>query len=562
MFALPPDVADRALSLLLESASATPEDSVEAEGSRDPATWKAEDILSVVSAFNDHAFRRVTWLRKEQNLRSPANLLPSDVLADVFLSIYEESAFQDRFRVVTVLAAVSSWWRSVAISDARLWVCLADTFDPKINRLMLERSKQASLCLSVSKPSGECEDFLDLVAPQMSRWREFETAIVLPSAVAFKHLQHARLPKLERLVIAYDADLDSPAISLNIYAPILRELVFRLSPFPLPLQPGLHSKLSDILFYDHIKTSPFTLDHYGLILASAPHLRRIHIHGCVGQESNAGPLPMADIHLPHLDYLALNHVPCAVAGYLISSISTTPDRYPLVDISTFHVEDSLSNLFSRRAPPNSLLGMIRTCSWISIQIDDRTSFEFFLLKVGIEVLGVRMTLLALHMTGDIEILEQILYGLGVGSGSQLKVVEVLGLGICYGLIPILSHLSSLETLCIRSLNHDEEDKYSDLSAVLSAISSSEDSEDSMLWICPRLRYLIFDTAQVDVGVLIRFIESRTSEQNGGHELSESVSRLERVEVSDRVNLKTDPLWDVLEKTIVEGNIGFGNMSDF
>nr|GAT43167.1 predicted protein [Mycena chlorophos] len=187
---------------------------------------------------------------------SPVRLLPSDVLAEIFLDTIDvsrnlqySSAPLSNLGLTPVLrlASVCAHWRQLALCDPRMWrgdirlnVANVSATYCEIAGLMLQRSSPHPLDLTLGvkdhryKPPAFSMEVLSAVLGCAQRWKSLriETNVL--------HLLKAPLPRLERLervfveIVSRSTD---PTTSLLLDAPLLahaRITLNHLEKIPLP----------------------------------------------------------------------------------------------------------------------------------------------------------------------------------------------------------------------------------------------------------------------------------------------------------------------------------------
>ncbi|KAG8959538.1 hypothetical protein FRC03_007855 [Tulasnella sp. 419] len=337
MACLSTETADKALSLLLADTRIPETVIYDIEEPKHILAREAERLEKVASAFQDHVRRRVSFIHRQQNSLIPLYRLPDELLVEIFnISRREPLVWGfNKYRVLLRLAAVSSRWRTVALSFPGLWDNLSNRLSIEATALMLDRSRQAPLKLSCLFQNDRCAHwFFKLTLPQMTRWKSLEMdSRCLNRNTSDILTGELHLPRLEDLVIYNPSDGDFE-VPLNISAPSLQTLSSQYYQFPLRLEPGLHSKLVKLNFLACWDGIPFFPEHYYTLLSSATNLEEVSIHG---YNSDSYPKPdihnFMEIHLPKLKRLHLNELPFRTIGFLLSSISTPSDCYPNIKIS-------------------------------------------------------------------------------------------------------------------------------------------------------------------------------------------------------------------------------------
>ncbi|KAG8951665.1 hypothetical protein FRC03_012474 [Tulasnella sp. 419] len=551
---LPTDAIEQALALLL--GTLPPPDESTTKSLIDMKNQEADRLEFVLSAFEDHVRKRISSIRRYQNSTLPVYRLPSELLLQVICELVDGVYLHRRYCLQVELASVSSRWHSLVMSSPRLWNTLSDTLKPGMVKFAIQRSGGATLNILITSWFNESgPSFISSVEPLMAQWRSL-TLSHLPSEVE-QCLFDQELPSLESLVFPELLSTPEPTSPLNIRAPNLKKLIATGNPYPLRIEPGLHSNLTVLRCSPWMIGAPFLLEHYHIILSSAPYLQEVHFAGT----DNSGfatiqSITPFDIRLPHLRHIGFQDSSYAVIGFLLSSIVTATERHPSVSIMG-NLHGDFSHLFRLSPPKHSLARRIfQSSQWLEVDMG-----------VGIDVVenieesvvfqwGVEDECL-LHMCvfWEQSLSEQALAKIiQVGWFSNINKLKIKGLHFFRNSLVATHlhhhHLSKLETLQIGSINKEDDAYHSDLEHVLQIIASPLSSIHHPFGILPELRHLIMDTGPFDLNCLIELIKNRTISMDTEPNCR---TRLETLILTDAWAME-DPLHETLLEVLQERGV--------
>ncbi|KAG8987779.1 hypothetical protein FRB90_003152 [Tulasnella sp. 427] len=153
--------------------------------------------------------------------------------------------------------------------------------------------------MSVPDPESHATTFLELVMPQMPRWRE--ATFVNVDWESMKDLQRNPAPRLQRLVLDTDEDTPSPLILFGGMAPLLKHVVCMGAPlrWDSAVLSGLLSL--NIRLDNRFKVSPNNLVQ---LLANSPQMVSLRL--CQeGRNDVRVPTGTPTMHLPCLNKIDL-----------------------------------------------------------------------------------------------------------------------------------------------------------------------------------------------------------------------------------------------------------------
>lgn len=301
------------------------------------------------------------------------------------------------------LSAVSTGWRTLIRGTPQLWSSLHSDDPHHLTKQALRRSKGSTLHIthiervsdydddwesrwfyvSVPDPETHADVFLDLIMPQMSRWRA--AFFVNVRWDALKELQRNPAPRLERLVMD---TVDSPVSALNLFggmAPLLKHIV--CLGVALRWDSAIFSGLLsvNISLFNRFKVTPNNLIQ---LLANSPQLVSLRV--CqLGRNDVRVPSGTPTIHLPHLKKIDL-HLPALFAETLLRRIQaplcedfgvmTKPGTTTMLQITVPFFRSCIrQNLARRSGRLRMRLSMYDTTfqCWIAYDEDDDVLHHFY-----------------------------------------------------------------------------------------------------------------------------------------------------------------------------------------
>ncbi|KAG8925527.1 hypothetical protein FRC02_009606 [Tulasnella sp. 418] len=360
MLSLPNDVLDSALTLLVSGITSFDDESPGESTPLAQLSQKARTLDFIMQAFHSHIQKRILPVRRQFNKLLPISKLPDELLQEIFLYACVASDGLARYRTPTILAAVSSRWRSVAIWYPQLWNSMHSDLGVEFTKLMLQRSKSAPVDLFCSCSSKDrANRFFDLLIPQSMRWRTLEFSYSNFAKLSLDFLAGQSFPLLERVILPQHERGPFYGIihhlNLNIVAPSIKVFEAPKHPLCLHLDHSIPSMLTTLSFTASINSVPFLPSDYYKLLTSTPYLQHLFIRGFLNAVSPDPDVtePMR-IDLPHLNTLKLESLRYKTIGFLLSSIVTLPNGYPDVEVRD-KLFGSLSTMFSLSPQEDSLL---------------------------------------------------------------------------------------------------------------------------------------------------------------------------------------------------------------
>ena len=232
------------------------------------------------------------FVRLHESMLSPLRgLLPSDILAEIFLMAVFPGLHADSTSTPWALSQVCAEWRAVALDTPLLWNSFAvrltrkqktPTFLPFLS-LLLDRSRQIPLDLTITisfmNLQSEDSDFqhpaIPLLVRHAERWRFLRLDMFTTMFKAFRAIK-GRLHCLETLQLSFDHL--SPKDDLDIFevAPCLRKVA--ISGIMDSGESTLNLPCSQITTYRGNFSSAMSRDIVSKQSAALKHLH-LYVHG-------------------------------------------------------------------------------------------------------------------------------------------------------------------------------------------------------------------------------------------------------------------------------------------
>lgn len=130
-----------------------------------------------------HALHAVSRIRQKQNSLSPISLLPPEILSRVFMELCAPTGSLDSFWNLDqyqwrgargILPMVCRIWRSTALNCVGMWTDINFQMDKERVEEFLQRSKNASLCMSPLSELSVWSWEYELISQHMHRVKTFE----------------------------------------------------------------------------------------------------------------------------------------------------------------------------------------------------------------------------------------------------------------------------------------------------------------------------------------------------------------------------------------------------
>ncbi|KDQ12044.1 hypothetical protein BOTBODRAFT_57108 [Botryobasidium botryosum FD-172 SS1] len=313
-------------------------------------------LVSLACEYATHAMSSyvaeiLAAIKSRRNQHLPAYRLPNEVLAIIFQFAVESSSNRGRplaRKAPLNLSHVSSRWREVATTTARLWTKY-DATNARIAGVILDRSKRAPLRVKLApydpydtdcSSDGDLDEpclqsisdayrkgvhkFSDFIRPLLPHADRLEGMILEGIEGSSWEDLCFPAPNLRRLEVKTtegEFDYDNPSLQVFVGAtPLLHDLrLWRYGP-PLtsPIYTGLVTLMLHDIYYDET-----VQDLFG-VLAGCPRLKRLTLQKADLEPLGDPSLFHIDIHLPYLEEVVLSSLGQDVTSRILSSITASP----------------------------------------------------------------------------------------------------------------------------------------------------------------------------------------------------------------------------------------------
>lgn len=250
-------------------------------------------------------------LRSFQNGCSPVNRLPDETLSAIIRLVVFDSAYSHAFhKFVNEISHVCRRWRSVTVSDARLWSDIkiegSHPTPPEAVAVYLDRSKLAplSISLSITPPMQlHMSQWTEMLNSYGPRIQNFHCHIPSRMPALPTLLLGLKTPNVEDLTIACNADLES-SLTERFLGGSLRKLRHLSLAYFTSWPSGMFANLATLDLADQDPKNKMSLELFLDTLDASPLLERLHIN-LHGPHLTAPRSRIAN--LPHLTSLELWH---------------------------------------------------------------------------------------------------------------------------------------------------------------------------------------------------------------------------------------------------------------
>ncbi|GJE96049.1 hypothetical protein PsYK624_122420 [Phanerochaete sordida] len=271
------------------------------------------------------------------NADLPVAQLPDDILLDIFKTYradcYElETSADDPSRYDWLrVAQVCHHWRLLFVNTSSMWSDVSFPCDPTLSANMLRRSGEAPLAIRWDRHTWTEDECNKILAPQLHRVRHLELTTQRGATEAFLRAcassppnPHLTFLRIGLRVPRSGCTVEPSGLLTGTGAPNLRTFILVFDK-PLSLRGiSFTARLARLVLHQNRGARGPAADWYTL-LASAPHLRDLWLHGIL--PDTRAPQPLA---LPHLAKLDVRDTPARVAHFL-ASIHTPAVRHTLLD---------------------------------------------------------------------------------------------------------------------------------------------------------------------------------------------------------------------------------------
>ncbi|KAG8930290.1 hypothetical protein FRC02_004391 [Tulasnella sp. 418] len=298
---------------------------------------------------------------------------------------------------------VCSRWYQLALSTPQLWSYLESGYSSELTHTLLERSQQCGLHVSFYSgvyPSNE-RKFMDIVGPHFHRWRSIDIASKnsqICHAINVQVAQGGPAPMLERFIAHKNAYVSPLPDFIRLdRSPRLRELHIATRSTYCPLGSKIFSNLIHLSTVCIIDQTTFGMEQMELLFSSSPLLRTVFLRG-----PRNSPIPHKpfSITLQHLETMVLYRMDPKIAFALLLSIFPRVGSNPSLKLRGSWEGWEFDKTIWDSSRTGSVLDVtLRAMSWISLTYC--SLIHGFVLKAGMEVDGVRSTLLEIQSSSSI-----------------------------------------------------------------------------------------------------------------------------------------------------------------
>ncbi|KAH9833641.1 uncharacterized protein C8Q71DRAFT_168036 [Rhodofomes roseus] len=213
--------------------------------------------------------------------RRPENL-PAELLVEAMTYIVDGDTDASWWQSISL---VSRYWHGVAREAAVLWSSPWASYNPKLFRAAIERSRTFPLDVNIAGPFSWCLAALDAVRPHADRvWRlafgpgpEQSENIPLPDIIDMSYLDF-EVPNLTDLHLDLQHFAEqTPFVITHSRYPRLRDLTLEAATTPCDKE--AYAALTNLTLLDqhHIEGFEQTLEDFAAMLRACTHLQYLHI---------------------------------------------------------------------------------------------------------------------------------------------------------------------------------------------------------------------------------------------------------------------------------------------
>ncbi|KAF8334271.1 uncharacterized protein EI90DRAFT_3051672 [Cantharellus anzutake] len=268
--------------------------------------------------------------------------LPSELISHIFLLCirhWPDSDRWDPYDFNVGITSVCRRWRDIALSTSSMWqyiTLLPGDVNLYKTKLCLNRSKGAPLDIHLSSYDlfslAEIDNFLDVLLPHSSRWREFKCTVddyvAHVNFLSRLHNYHTKPRILETLVLHADEmslpiGFEAPRLDISFFSHAhsvsLRGLTIQWENWPFANLTQLQLRGPD--------TPQFTLTQFSQMLSSALSLVDLSLVQCHPSQPHTSPEPVV---LPLLRSFRLERLPSVIHAALLMQSVKAPSLETLV----------------------------------------------------------------------------------------------------------------------------------------------------------------------------------------------------------------------------------------
>ncbi|KAG8958320.1 hypothetical protein FRC03_009254 [Tulasnella sp. 419] len=344
---------------------------------------KASHLAHLATLFQRSLQSHVAQILRRRNLLLPINRLPPELLAIIFRFVQDsEEDDEEAIWAVMRLTQVCVSWDSIATSIPHLWTIIDTSFPLTLMESTISRSRDMPLRVNLHGVDGdhEREQVFELIRPHVARWKSLNITSRRFNELFRLRLGDAWMPCLESFVrqtsTSYSVYVTEIPAAILHRAPRLQTL--EVDRFTFPLEAPSFSVLRTLEFTACDGSEDFSSTEWHSLLSAAPQLEYIHGSSVGGDLEWDPPAIPFHVELQNLKTLILENIPLSVAKVVLCSIFVPQGTYPLVEARYprgFSNPSGFRGLFAESTPPNSLLDVVRSMTWMSIHCNqsDRTT---------------------------------------------------------------------------------------------------------------------------------------------------------------------------------------------
>ncbi|KAG8942803.1 hypothetical protein FRC04_003498 [Tulasnella sp. 424] len=291
-----------------------------------------EALALVKSCINNELDMLISSMQHRRNLAAPIHKLPIEVLVMIFAHFTASSSLSDDYNLLD-LTTVNKLWYDAIVHSPQLWTVLESDFPLKINKLVVQRSKNLPISLIWDNTGYESEQpelagILELAVQNSVRLKSIEMTVPKPSELNAKGLLESSMPHLEKLQVKTVWVPYSEGVLLEEFelmdGPPLREV----SLDGMGLSSWSSPRLSGLVALDLTKPrQPPSVEQLLAILSNSTQLERLKLRQWYRSGTSPWkPLSDRPITLPYLKDFDVQYIDPPYFVALLTSVYTPSTR--------------------------------------------------------------------------------------------------------------------------------------------------------------------------------------------------------------------------------------------